>query len=511
MSDWTSGYVADIGYTYGYYAMLNPLRLRMAFLNTGLAFPEIATACELGFGQGMSVNIHAAASSTQWYATDFNPSQAVFARQLAQEAGAGAKLYDQSFEEFCRREDLPDFDYIALHGIWSWISERNRQVIVDFIRRKLRVGGVLYISYNTLPGWSSVAPLRHLLSEYTEHMAARGQGILSRINASMGFAEKLFATDPMYIRAHPSAVRHFDGMKKHDQQYLAHEYFNRDWHPMYFAEMAAHLQTAKLSYACSTHLPDHVDALNVSSEQLALLAEIPDPLLQQTLRDYMTNQPFRREYWVKGPCKLSVLDQVEGVRNQRVMLLKPRQDVQLKIKGVLGEADLAESIYSPVLDELADLKPRTLGQLETQLSVRNIGLAQITQAVLILLGKGDLDVVQEDRHIDKAKTTADKINMALMQKSRSREDIAVLASPMTGGGVSVDRLEQLFLLAMVQGRKQPQEWVSMVWELFAVQGQRVLKDGLLLETAAENLAELHALAGSFASKRLPILKALRIV
>jgi len=44
---------------------------------------------------------------------------------------------------------LPDFDYIGLHGIWSWISDENRQVIVDFIRKKLKVGGVLYISYNT--------------------------------------------------------------------------------------------------------------------------------------------------------------------------------------------------------------------------------------------------------------------------------------------------------------------------------------------------------------------------
>jgi len=26
MSDWTAGYVADIGYTYGYYTELNPLR-----------------------------------------------------------------------------------------------------------------------------------------------------------------------------------------------------------------------------------------------------------------------------------------------------------------------------------------------------------------------------------------------------------------------------------------------------------------------------------------------------
>ena len=62
MNDWTSGYVADIGYTYGYYPELNPQRVKLAFLKAGLVAPNIRTACELGFGQGISTNIHAAAS-----------------------------------------------------------------------------------------------------------------------------------------------------------------------------------------------------------------------------------------------------------------------------------------------------------------------------------------------------------------------------------------------------------------------------------------------------------------
>lgn len=55
MSDWTAGYVADIGYTYGYYKELNPLRMRLAFLNAGIAPPKQAKACELGFGDRKSV------------------------------------------------------------------------------------------------------------------------------------------------------------------------------------------------------------------------------------------------------------------------------------------------------------------------------------------------------------------------------------------------------------------------------------------------------------------------
>ena len=170
MTDWTAGYVADIGYTYGYYTELNPLRLRLPLLAAGIVFPEIDTACELGFGQGMSIGMHAAASGRRWYGTDFNPAQAGFAQEMAAASGAQAYLFDQAFAEFCARNDLPDFDYIGLHGIWSWISDENRALIADFIRRRLKVGGVLYISYNTQPGWTAMLPMRELLTEHAEVM-----------------------------------------------------------------------------------------------------------------------------------------------------------------------------------------------------------------------------------------------------------------------------------------------------------------------------------------------------
>jgi hypothetical protein len=133
VSDWTEGYVTDIGYIYGYYSELNPLRIPLPLLNVGLSPPVVATACDLGFGQGISVNIHAAASDMRWYGTDFNPAHAAFAQSLAAASGSGAQLFDQSFVEFCARSDLPDFDFIGVHGIWSWVSDENRRVIVDFV------------------------------------------------------------------------------------------------------------------------------------------------------------------------------------------------------------------------------------------------------------------------------------------------------------------------------------------------------------------------------------------
>jgi SAM-dependent methyltransferase len=228
---WTSGYVADIGYTYGYYNELNPLRVKPAFLNNGLVFPEVSTACELGFGQGLSANLHAAAGTTQWWGTDFNPSQAGFARDLAAVSGSGARLYDDAFADFTNRPDLPAFDYIGIHGIWSWISDDNRQVLVDFVRRKLAVGGVLYISYNTLPGWAAFAPMRHLMTEHSEIIGAEGSGIVSRIDGAIEFAQKLQKTNPLFSRANPLVGDRIKKIKDQNRHYLAHEYFNKSGIP----------------------------------------------------------------------------------------------------------------------------------------------------------------------------------------------------------------------------------------------------------------------------------------
>jgi SAM-dependent methyltransferase len=507
MTDWTAGYVADIGYTYGYYTELNPLRIKLAFLTQGLVPPEMGTACELGFGQGLSANIHAAASVTQWHGTDFNPSQAGFAQELAAASGSGAKLYDEAFAEFAQRADLPDFDYIGLHGIWSWISDENRAVIVEFIRKKLKVGGVLYISYNTQPGWAAFAPMRHLMTEHAEVLGSEGRGIVSRIDGAMDFAEKLLATNPLFSIANPHVAERLKKMKEHSRHYLAHEYFNRDWHPMHFATMAQWLEPAKVQFACSANPLDLIDVVNLTPEQQTFLAEIPDPMFRQTTRDFMVNQQFRKDYWVKGARKLSALEQAEALRQIRVILTTPRSDVMLKVTGALGEASLSEEIYTPILDLLADYKSRSLGEVEALLKDK-VNFAQLTQAVTLLSGAGHLTIAQADSA--KFSKTAKAINTHLMLKARGSNELTYLASPVTGGGVAVNRFRQLFLLSMQQGKNQPADWAKDTWDILSVQGQRLVKEGKTLESAEDSLAELSAQAKEFSDKQLPILKALQI-
>jgi len=511
MNDWTSGYVADIGYTYGYYGELNPLREKLALLAGGFDIAPCRTACELGFGQGISVNIHAASQTeTVYWATDFNSAQAGFAQLVAGASGANVSLFDQSFEEFCRRDDLPGFDSIGLHGIWSWISDENRAVIVDFLRRKLNVGGVAYISYNTLPGWAPVVPMRHLLTEHAAIMGAPGQGIVGRIDGAINFAEKLMALNPQYSRFNPIVAERLKSIKDQNRHYLAHEYFNRDWRPMPVAEMAKWLEPAKLTFACSAHYMDHIDAVNLTQDQQVFLREIPDTLFRETVRDYMVNQQFRRDYWVRGGRKLTPLELMDVLRRQRFVLAAPRKGIELKVKGALGEVEPTAAIYDPILDLLADNQPRTLGQLEQSLKEKNINFAQLREAAIILCGSGYLHPAQEDKQIARAKSHTERLNNFLIDKSRSSNDVTHLASPVTGGGIAVPRFNQMFLKARALGKKSPAEWAEVTWQILASQGQRILKDGVALESPQANLDELTGQAASFAETTLPCLKALGI-
>jgi len=98
----------------------------------------------------------------------------------------------------------------------------------------------------------------------------------------------------------------------------------------------------------------------------------------------------------------------------------------------------------------------------------------------------------------------------LLSCARGRGELGYLASPLTGGGVSVGRFQQLFLLSRMRGAAAPEEWARDAWSILSKQGQRLMKEGKALETAEENLRELEGLARSFARKQLPILDALAV-
>ena len=517
MSDWSAGYVSELGYTYGYYEELNTNRIDLCFLSKGFKPPTITHALELGFGQGVSVNIHAAASDVAWTGTDFNPSQANFARQLAEQSGAATFLHDESFQEFLANDDTPEYQFIGLHGIWSWISDANRQAIVDIIRTKLAVGGVVYMSYNALPGWAGFAPMRHLMTQHAKVLGSTGEGIINRIDDAFDFSESLFKLDPKYLLANPQAAERMKQMQAQNGHYLAHEFFNEDWHPMHFSDVAELLKGAKLEFVASATFSDHVDDVNLTREQRQFLSDIPDATLRETTRGFILNQQFRKDYWVKGPVQLAPLERVKGLRALKAVLKIPASEITLKMTGSLGEISFNESVYQPIIDFLSDHQIHTIGELENHFAAsdsdsgQRITLAQIVQSIILLLSTGQVALVQDDAVTNTVNTQSTALNAFLLDKAQYSNDVGYLASPVTGGGVRANRFEMLFLLAIAEGAAEPESWAESAWRVLASQGHKLINEGVALESDQDNLNELTAKAKEFEQKRLITFRTLGII
>ncbi|QXI27323.1 class I SAM-dependent methyltransferase [Pseudomonas vanderleydeniana] len=514
MSDaWNEGYFTDEGYTYGYSREINPVFQRYCLLLRGFATLESANAhhCELGFGQGVSINIHAAANPGRYVGTDFHPAQAAHANTLAVASGSNAQLHDDSFEQLLARDDLPQFDSISLHGIWTWVSRDNQKLIVEFVRRHLKPGGLLYVSYNCFPGWSPSAPLRQLFSLHNRFASNAAMAPAERIDAALQFSEALLAANPLYADAAPNVGAKLQSVKGQNRQYVAHEYFNRDWNCMYFTDVVDALSAAKLDYAATAVPLDSVDPLNLTGEGMDFLEGIEQPIMREQARDYFVNQHFRRDLYQRGAIRLSAAERREGMLNTRFVLLQAAESVPGSVKGPAGEATLQVEVYGPVLEALAAgaYMPKTLRQLLG--AVPSMPYGDLEQAVTVLVGMGVAAPCQTEAAEKQVLATCSALNLHLCKRSLFNSHIQTLASPVTGGGVPVSRFGQLFLISIMQGKKQPAEWAQFAWGIINAQGEGLVKDGRALTTAEENIAELLAQAEVFGEKSLAILKALKIV
>lgn len=135
---------------------------------------------------------------------------------------------------------------------------------------------------------------------------------------------------------------------------------------------------------------------------------------------------------------------------------------------------------------------------------KRVTFDQVVQGMRVLTGAAYSAGVQLAEVTNKTKKATDRLNAHLMCEVRSSGDIAYLTSPVTGGGVSIGRFSQLFLMATLQGNKQPGEWAEIAWQIISAQGKKFVKAGKTLETAERNLAELTAQAQAFAGEEMPL-------
>jgi len=508
-AEWSQGYVTDVSYTNSYFRELSPLWLNYVAAAQGARPRPLAdgfTHIDLGCGLGQSSVVLAGCfPQGRFYGVDFNPAHVDAAQHAAAQLGlTNVTFIERAFEELLEA-DLPQFDFITLHGIWSWIGESTRQAVARFVYAKLKPGGILYNSYNCLPGWAGDAPIRRLLLE----LGALHQGdSATRAEKAAKDALELANLKQGYFRAQPGAVDQIAKLPKRQANYLAHEYLNAAWTTFYSIDVADEMAAAKLTYLGSATLMDNFLELLLNDAAGQHCRKQPTERLRQLAQDFLTGQRFRRDVFVRGHPRLGRAETARNLREQCFALPGPIEDFSDKAKVPRGEITFDPKAME-IIRAAVTQGSVSLGEMMDG-GAKGKGAVDLERTVLMLAAVGRLIPTSAAFKPPRAAQQPAKvrvlgdINRKLVPLGRQTMTRQNLVSSQTGISLPLDPIDAIALARMEEGIP-PAKLAEVVGAELKSRGIKINKDGKPIDDDKEAAARTQEIAGRFLSHQLPLL------
>lgn len=494
-----SGYITDIAYSDGFYIFQTPRHLRLTATINAVESADLSRGfsyCELGCGTGLTSLILAAANpEAVFHAVDFNPAHITHGRALSGAADIPNIHWHQiDFAELgLPGAELPMFDFITMHGVWSWIAPELQSSIVRFVERHLRPGGLLYVSYNAMPAWSPRAPLQRLVQELAAVMPGpsdrKAQGAVEMIM-------RLYDAKMIPHSYGPGVKLLTKLLHSRKLAYLAHEYLNSNWKPLYQADVARALAPAKLEYVGQASLMRTFEQFLLTSEQNALLDEVADPQIREFLKDFHLQHPFNEDVYVRDGRRMSEQAQAAILEAATLCLFRPAPEkVELH-----GPNDLVWVPHREAFNVWFDMlgkRPRTVAELMTAPGIPSQLNGDSASVVCLLVGGGFAAPI----HTPPAAAVAacERLNRLIAGKGEIRlNDRAVVASASLGIGLTLSPGDFLLYAALLRGERPDADVLArQIAERARAEGAAPIVAG---KTVEDPVAAVAALAKDYAAK-----------
>lgn len=445
MSDWSHGYNVEHGYTYGYYREMSPVWLDYVCTLMGNRGPEGKGRryLELGCGQGFNLLVLAAANpGIEYVGIDFDPLHIRHAQTLAAESGLqNAKFIEADFAELAQQwpADLGTYDYVALHGIYTWISVPLRAAVVKCLGHAVKPGGLVYNGYNSQPGWLAGMALQHLLRK---HSIDTGLAPTQAITSGIDLMKRLAGADAGLFKQQPGLAKLLETVEAVDPSYAIHEYLHdRSWFPLWHSEVAEELTGAKLSYIGSATLPECYLPGLLSRESQAVIAEARNLALQQDLIAACINQSFRRDVFQRGEIKNWPLQAQHQRNNQAYILVAGAEEYQMNTSfgNVTGNKVAYDAIVS-----LLHKEKRTLADIAALDVFEDRDISSVLQSITFFLHGGYAYPACAEADT----TSAVRFNRVVAHAVAAGAPYEHISCASIGSGIKVDKVDFLMLAAL---------------------------------------------------------------
>jgi SAM-dependent methyltransferase/methyltransferase-like protein len=210
-----------------------------------------------------------------------------------------------------------EFDFIIAHGVYSWVPAPVQDKLLEACKRLLARSGVAYISYNTLPGWSSILNVREIINFHTRHLSDPRE----RVRVGRDFLSSLL---PMLPEADNSAFtvflrdyiatrfRRFADRRDWEESMLLHDELSEVNAPVYFHQFAAHAARHGLGYLAEADFP-RVMPNELAAEDAATLQQSSKSIIEfEQYLDFVRDQTFRSTLLVHDDTRIG--RQLDGNR-----------------------------------------------------------------------------------------------------------------------------------------------------------------------------------------------------
>jgi len=444
-------YVTDVPYIAGFTAELAPELLDLVATINGFAAPEREDGfawCELGCGPGMAPIIFAATHPEgEFHGIDAMPDHIARGAAIAERAGLDNLAFHAMDFERARALDLPKFDYIVAHGVYAWIDETAAASLRRFIERHLKPGGLVYVSYNAMPGWASDGPFQHLLYALAEGGAGDS---IARFHAAADIAEALRSAGAPALTASPTAVGFTEERGKRPEAYFAHEYLAPAWRPRYVDEVRREMAQVGLSPVGSATLRDNFDGFVLRAKAREALATIDDPDQRELARDYFMFQRFRRDVFGLSPRELDDDERRERLFETTFALMRPASLVEYKMATEAGDLAFDNPVARGLVAQLAGGPRRLRDCLEAGADAQDLLANALSLACAGLL-----------RPVAARAVAVDRLNTVLLEALDAKNETTFRVMP---HGTAL-RFDGQILVALRDGKPLPDTvapWVEFL-------------------------------------------------
>ena len=484
----TGGYVTDVPYPRSFVPQIAPATLRLVAALNGHPTPpeDDFDYCELGSAQADTLLTLAAANpGARFVGVELSPEQVATARERAKRGEvSNVRFLECDFEDLAR-QDIPKLDFIVAHGIWSWVSARKRDAVLAFVAASLKPGGLFYVSYNALPGWAAIEPLRRLMLDYTSNKAST----VERAREGMQLAQRLADAGASYFGHHPTARSMLALMQKGGLPYVAHEYFHADWQSMYVADVARALAARGLRFLGQLPLYANVRELAIPPSLKKTAETVTDRIALEGLKDYATNELFRSDVYVKGKLERSVSESRYYFEGTPFGTLAPLAQMKREARFPFYTLDYKDPIYEGILKVVAE-RATTGMELALVPELAQAGQLRLGDCLQNLTLGGQVVPMRPPSPETVAPSTpttrfrlATKYNELVLADALLDAGPLVLASPAMRGGVYVTILEALCIRLVTDESATPASYGDRVRDFARtramplVVGDRKIKDG----------------------------------